>query len=80
MVMPSSANSSKPPSVIWFTEEGSTLDTMSHSLLSSDVMRVLPSAMMRKTRFFVLGALAVSQYSSLATKVTEAPFVQSTNL
>ena len=31
--MPSSANSSKPPSVIWFTEEGSTLDTMSHSVV-----------------------------------------------
>ena len=80
MVMPSSANSSKPPSVIWLTAEGSTLEMMSHSLFRSEVMRVLPSVMTRKTRFFVLGALAVSQYSSLATSVTEAPFVQSTNL
>ena len=78
MVMPSSENSSKPLSTIWSADAGSTLEMMSHSPLMSEVRRVLPSAMILNTRFLTFGASP--QYSSLATRVTEAPFVQSTNL
>ena len=78
MVMPSSENSSKPLLVTWSADEGSPLEMMSHSPFMSEVRRVLPSAMILNTRFLTFGASP--QYSSLATRVTEAPFVQSTNL
>ena len=42
-------------------EDGSPDEMMSHSPFSSEVMRVLPSAMILKMMFFVLGALSLSQ-------------------